>query len=90
MTTTRKISVTLSSDLVLDLEVLSERLGVSRSAIITSVLAGPLRAARLTLDMIPVDPNPAKPVRMRGESVDAVQARLASLLGAADDLFAQD
>jgi len=90
MSTTRKLSVSLAADLVHDLDVLSARLGVSRSAIISSVLTDPIRAARETVDMVPVNPNPNDLVRMRGESVEVVQARLASLLRVSDDLFAKD
>lgn len=91
MSTTHKISLSLSADLVHDLDVLSARLGVSRSAIISSVLAGPLRAARETVEMVPVNPAPAdQVVRMRGESVEVVQARLASLLRVSNDLFASN
>lgn len=87
MTSTRKLSVSLSADLVDDLDVLSTRMGVSRSAIISGVLAEPLHAARVLLDTIPGDHAPGDTVRMRGDSIEIVQARLASLLRASHDLL---
>lgn len=85
MTSTRKLSVSLASHLVDDLDVLSARLGVSRSAIISGVLAEPLHAARVVLEAIPLDQTPGDAVRMRGDSIEIVQARLASLLRASHE-----
>lgn len=85
----RKISVSISADLVENLDFLSSRLGVSRSAILSEVLSGPVLDMRRILETVPPNPTPSELVRMRGESREVVQARLASLQGMANDLFSK-
>ncbi|HFH3010295.1 TPA: ribbon-helix-helix protein, CopG family [Pseudomonas aeruginosa] len=89
MSKTRKISVSLSEQLAADLDYLSSRLGVSRSAIISQLLAEPLADTRRFFEMIPPNPTPAEIVRMRGESAELIRQRLASLQGIANDLLSK-
>lgn len=89
MTTTRKISVSLADQLVDDLDFLSARMGVSRSAIISEVLAEPIAETRRLFELIPPNPSPAELVRMRGESAEVIRQRLASLQGIAHDLLSK-
>lgn len=88
MNTTRKLSVSLPSELVDDLDYLSARLGVSRSAIIGGMLHESIRSSRRLLEMVQVDPDQEdSSLRMRGDSIEIVHSRLASLQGMANDLF---
>lgn len=87
MSKTRKISVSLSGSLVDDLDYISARMGVSRSAIISEFMAEALSEARRVFELVPPNPTPADVVRMRGESEEVIRQRLASLQGIADDLF---
>jgi metal-responsive CopG/Arc/MetJ family transcriptional regulator len=89
MSKTRKISVSLSATVVDDLDFISARMGVSRSAIISELLSDALRDTRRLFEMLPVSPTPADVVRMRGESEEGVRQRLASLQGIANDLFSK-
>lgn len=89
MSKTRKISVSLSGSLVDDLDYISARTGVSRSAIISEFMAEALSEARRVFELVPPNPTPADVVRMRGESEELIRQRLASLQGIADDLFSK-
>lgn len=89
MSKTRKISVSLSGSLVDDLDYISARMGVSRSAIISEFMADALSEARRVFELVPPNPTPADVVRMRGESEEVIRQRLASLQGIADDLFSE-
>ena len=89
MTKTRKISVSLDAKLVDDLNFMSARMGVSRSAIISEIMADAIGEARRLFELIPPNPTPTDIVRMRGESEEVVRKRLASLQGIANDLFSK-
>ena len=83
----RKIAVTLPPALVDDLDLVSARLGISRSAAIAELLSGPVGEVRRLLDQLPLNPTPADVVRFRGASVEVVKDRLTNLQGIADDLL---
>lgn len=87
MTTTSKISVSLPTGLVDDLDYLSARLGVSRSALLAQCMAEAVPAMRKMLEAIPPAPTPADLLRMRGQSEEVIRQRLQSLKGMTDDLF---
>jgi len=55
MSSTRRISLTIPSDLVADLDDISTRLGCSRSASVTGLLANSLPALRAFVDSLPDD-----------------------------------
>jgi hypothetical protein len=86
---TTKISVSLSAELVDDLDYLSARMGVSRSAVISEMLSEAASEARRLLAMVPPNPTPADVLRMRGQSEEAIRARLESIKGMTDDLFSK-
>ena len=84
---TSKISVSLPPRLIADLDYLAGRTGVSRSALISNLLAEPVTEVRRLFELIPPNPTPADVLRMRGQSEEAIRARLESLKGMTDDLF---
>lgn len=82
MASTVRCSFTLPPDLVANLEVLSSVMGVSRSAILSGILAGPVADLVGVLDRsgVLVDPDqPDAKARMRGESAEVIRQRLAEL-----------
>jgi len=83
----KKISITVSPELAADLDHVAGRLGVSRSAIISELLAAPVSDMRAMLDQLPLNPTPADVVRFRGASAEVVRDRLSNLQGIAHDLF---
>lgn len=84
-----KISVSLPSGIVDDLDYLASRLGVSRSALIGQLMSESVPEVRRLLELVPPNPTPAELLRMRGQSEDAIRQRLQSLKGMTDDLFSQ-
>lgn len=84
---TSKISVSLPVELVSDLDYLARRTGVSRSALIGGLLSEAASEVRKILELVPPNPTPAEMLRMRGQSEEAIRARLESLKGMTDDLF---
>lgn len=84
-----KISVSLPSEIVDDLDYLSSRIGVSRSALIGQLMSESVPEVRRLLELVPPNPTPAELLRMRGQSEDAIRQRLQSLKGMTDDLFAK-
>lgn len=82
-----KISVSLPSEIVDDLDYLSSRIGVSRSALIGQLMSESVPEVRRLLELVPPNPTPAELLRMRGQSEDAIRQRLQSLKGMTDDLF---
>lgn len=89
MANTLKISVSLPAELVENLDFLSSRMGVSRSAIISEALSESMADAARLVRLIPPNPTPADVLRMRGESEELVRDRLASVNSMlSGDLFA--
>lgn len=89
MSNIRKVSLSLDAHLVVNLDYLSARMGVSRSALVSQLLADGVADMRRMLELIPPNPTPADLIRMRGESAELVKARLDSLKGLSDDLFSK-
>jgi len=89
MSKTLKISVSLPAELVENLDFLSSRMGVSRSAIISEALSESMADAARLVRLIPPNPTPADVLRMRGESEELIRDRLASVTSMVNgDLFA--
>lgn len=82
-----KISVSLPTQLVDDLDYLASRTSVSRSALIGELLAEAASEVRKILELVPPNPTPAEMLRMRGQSEEAIRSRLESIKGMTDDLF---
>lgn len=83
-----KISITISPEVLDDLDYVSGRLSISRSALIGSMLPDGLHALRELAEKLPINPTPEDVKRLRGESEQVVRDRIESLKGMADDLFA--
>lgn len=83
----KKITVSLPSDFVASLDLVSKRLGVSRSAFLAMVAAEPVNELAGLLRELPLEPEPRDVVRFRGRSVELAQARLEAAQRGLDDLF---
>lgn len=84
-----KVSLSLPPSLVTNLDYLSARLGVSRSALVGHLLDDGVAELRKLLEVIPPNPTPADVLRLRGQSEEAIRARLEHLKGMTDDLFSK-
>lgn len=83
----KKVSLSIPPALVADLDHVSARLGISRSALVSQLLDSALPDMRRLIDLIPPAPSAADFVRFRGESADVVRSRVESVRQSADDLF---
>lgn len=83
----KKVSLSVPPHLVADLDHVSGRLGISRSALVSQLLDSALPDMRRLIDLIPPAPSAADLVRFRGESADVVRSRVESVRQSADDLF---
>lgn len=77
-----RVTFTLPPSLVADLTFVSERVGVSRSAIVSDVLGQPLADLRQLLGAVPPSPTAADVLRLRGDSEALIEARLSELRAA--------
>lgn len=82
-----KISITIPPELLADLDYVSGRLGVSRSALIAEVLPEALGFMRGMLEQVPLNPTPDDVLRFRGESAELVRQKIDSIREMGDDLF---
>lgn len=87
---TRRVTLSLRAELVDDLDYVSRRLNISRSALVSEVLADVLSPSVAMLKTIPegMDPTEEDVKRFRGASVDLVRQRLENLRYLDRDLFA--
>lgn len=83
-----KVSVTLRPELLVDLDYLTARLGVSRSSLISELLSDVVPDMRRLIEAVPLSPEPPDLVRFRGESADLVRERMENLKALDADLFA--
>jgi len=87
-----RTSMTLPDKLLDDLNYLSRRLGISKSALISELLGDNLKDMRVVFETMPEDPSKITAeqlVRFRGASAQVVKDRVkqAKELGMGDDLF---
>lgn len=81
-----KISITIPPELLVDLDYVSGRLGVSRSALIAEVLPDALHVMRKLLEQVPLNPTPGDVLRFRGESAEIIKQKIESIRGMGDGL----
>lgn len=84
-----KISITIPPELLADLDYVSGRLGVSRSALIAEVLPEALGFMRGMLEQVPLNPTPDDVLRFRGESAELVRQKIDSIREMGDDLLSK-
>ena len=89
MANLRKISLALDPAIVADLDYLSSRLGVSRSALVSQLLADTTPTMRKLLEQVPLSPAPADAVRFRGDSIKVIEGRLSDVRELGHDLFSK-
>jgi len=83
----QKISISVSPALVDDLDYIAARTGVSRSALVSEMLAPAAAELRRIVEQIPAAPTPSEVRRFRGESVDLIRSKIDQLQEMSNDLF---
>lgn len=82
-----RMSFTLPPQLRADLDYLSTRMGVTKSALVSELLTTPLHDLRSLVETVPDNPNKDDLVRARGASNDIITKRLQSYRAIEGDLF---
>lgn len=82
-----KVAMSFPPALVADLDYLTDRLAVSRSALAAELLSEAVAEMRRVVSLIPPNPTPSDLLRMRGESEAFIRQRIASATKLTDDLF---
>jgi len=78
MSDTSKITLSLPSGLVADLDFVASRIGISRSGLVAELLSQSVARMRPAAELLPIAPG-REPIRLRGDSVEVVRERVASL-----------
>lgn len=86
MANLRKVSLALNPDHVDQLDYVSKRLGMSRSALVSNLLSGALPDLVSITASLPISSEPADVLRFRGESAKLIEARMQELQGVVDGL----
>ena len=84
MGNTTRFSISLPTPVFEDLDHISTRMGISRSAVLTQMLADGLMHARRLVDCVPADPSDYSVARYRGDSRAIIKDRLQVLLADID------
>ena len=74
-----RTSLSLPDDLSQDLRYLSQRMGISRSALVARLLAEPAADLRSLVEQVPENPDPDTLLRLRGQSEALIDERLSAL-----------
>jgi len=82
-----RMSFTVPPALRADLDYLSTRMGVTKSALVTELLGTPLGDLRSLVEMVPDNPTEAEMIRARGVSNQLIADRLRSYRKLEGDLF---
>lgn len=80
MTTIKRLSLSVPPEVAADLNFVSRRLSISKSAIVSTLLQGGLRDFRMLLESLPPDPDDTDMARFRGASAEMITHRMDSIL----------
>lgn len=88
MAASKRVTISLPSDIADDLSYIASRLGISRSAFLAQLLTeANLGKIRALLSTIPDDPSDGDVKRFRGESRQFVEDRMSQLQSMQGGLF---
>ena len=85
-----RLSMSLPSSLVKDLDYVSSRMGITRSSLVTNLLSDSVPSMRVLLEGVPEDPNEIDSNvvrRLRGESGQLIEKRLSRLKEMGNDML---
>lgn len=84
-----KPSFSVPAELLADLDYISRRIGVSRSALLTELLLDTLGNLRFILEDVPENPTEQDVLRFRGRSMGLIESRIVNLKELEHDMFAK-
>lgn len=82
-----RVSFTVPPSIRENLDYLSGRMGVTKSALITELVSGPLGDLKALMEMVPENPTADDFLRARGKSNELILKRIQSLRSIEGDLF---
>lgn len=82
-----RMSFTVPPSVRANLDYLSTRMGVTKSALLTELITTPLGDLRDLMEMVPDNPTKEDVLRASGRSNELIAARLRSLRSIEGDLF---
>lgn len=82
-----RMSFTVPPSVRANLDYLSTRMGVTKSALLTELITTPLSDLRDLMEMVPDNPTKDDVLRASGRSNELIAARLRSLRSIEGDLF---
>lgn len=82
-----RMSFTVPPQIRADLDYVSARLGITKSALLTELVGQPLTDLRSLMELVPENPTEADLLRARGKSNELIVSRLQSLRQIEGDLF---
>jgi len=82
-----RMSFTVPPSLRADLDYLSARLGITKSALLSELVSTPLHDLRTLVESVPDNPTEADLVRARGLSNELITQRIQSFRRIEGDLF---
>ena len=83
----RKIAVSIPEGIVDDLDYISGRMSVTRSALLSNMLSSAASDLRRLLEGVPENPTPEDVLRCRGASAKLIDDRIQNVRNTKADLF---
>lgn len=83
----RKITLSLPADMVENLDYVSKRINVSRSALLSQITEEPIKTLRALVSSVPENPTEEDIIRAKGRSISIIGDRIDQIKGMNDDLF---
>lgn len=83
----RKIAVSIPEEIVDDLNYISGRMSITRSALLSNMLSVPAQDLRGLLENLPENPTVDDVLRSRGASAQIIDQRIQSVRDMESDLF---
>ena len=76
----KRVTLSLPDDLAKDLTYIHRRIGISKSALVASLLSDAVPDLRALLEQLPPEPDDKDLLRLRGASIDLITQRMNSVL----------
>jgi len=80
MTNIKRLSLSVPPELASDLNFISRRMSISKSAVITQLVGQGLKDFRMLLEALPPEPEDTDMKRFRGASAEMITSRMESIL----------
>ena len=80
MSNVKRLSLSVPPEFASDLNFISRRMNVSKSAVVTTLMAQGLQDFRMLLETLPPEPDDQEMARFRGKSAEVITTRMNTIL----------